>query len=81
MANSFFCTEKFPELTEKIFIFLDTSSALQCRLVSRSFNHIINNPYFWLRKLAFDAKPKTLLKMVKSVKFINGKYTLIKESF
>ena len=77
MGNSF-CTEKFPELTEKIFIYLDTSSAIQCRLVSRTFNHIINNPYFWLRKLAFDAEQKNLLKMIQSVSCVDGKYFSIK---
>ena len=75
MGNSF-CSEKFPELTEKILIFLDTASTLQCRLVCRMFNHIINNPHFWLRKLAYDAKQQTLLKMIQSVSYVEGKYTI-----
>ena len=75
MAN-IFSLEKFPELTEKILIFLDTASVLQCRLVCRTFNHISNNPHFWLRKLAYDAKQQTLLKMIQSVSYVEGKYTI-----
>ena len=77
MAN-IFSSEKFPELIEKILMFLDTASVLQCRLVCRTFNHISNNPHFWLRKLAFDAEQKNLLKMIQSVSCVDDKYFSIK---
>ena len=77
MAN-IFSSEKFPELIEKILNFLDTASILQCRLVCRTFNHISNDPHFWLRKLAFDAGQKNLLKMIQSVSCVDGKYFSIK---
>ena len=61
------CLQKFPELSEKVFIFLDTSSMLQCRLVCRAFNRIIENPHFWLKKLSFDGTTRTLHKLTETI--------------
>ena len=68
-----FCLQKLPEISEKVFIFLDTSSVLECRSVCRAFNLVIENPHFWLKKLAFDGQPKSFHKMMRSVIFINRK--------
>ena len=62
-----FCLQKLPELSEKVFIFLDTSSVLECRLVCRAFNHIIENPHFWLKKLSFDGTTRTLHKLTETI--------------
>ena len=40
---------------------------LQCRLVCRAFNRIIENPHFWLKKLSFDGTTRTLHKLTKMV--------------
>ena len=59
--------QKLPELSEKVFVFLDTSSVLECRLVCRAFNHIIENPHFWLKNLSFDGTTRTLHKLTETI--------------
>ena len=66
-----FCLQKLPELSEKVFIFLDTSSVLECRSVCKAFNYVIENPHFWLKKLSFDGKENNLLKTVQALMSIN----------
>ena len=51
------------ELAENIFIFLDSSTILDCRLVNKTFKEIIENPHFYLRKLAFDGQQKHVQKI------------------
>ena len=51
------------ELAENIFIFLDSSTILECRLVNKTFKEIIDNPHFYLRKLAFDGQQKHVQKI------------------
>ena len=64
------CLQKLPELSEKIFIFLDTSSVLECRLVCRAFNHIIENPHFWLKKLSIDGSTRMFHKMTETMIYV-----------
>ena len=51
------------ELAENIFIFLDSSTIIECRLVNKTFKEIIDNPHFYLRKLAFDGQKKHVQKI------------------
>ena len=68
--------KNFPELSERIFIFLNTSTLLEFRLVCKTFNQIIENPYFWLKKIKFDGQPKNLLKMLQVISSISGELQL-----
>ena len=70
------CLQKLPELSEKVFIFLDTSSVLECRLVCKAFNHVIENPHFWLNKLAFDGTTRNLNKLVESFVYVQDELRL-----
>ena len=58
-----FCLQEIPEITERVFMFLDTPSILKCRLVNKAFNHIIENPHFCLRKLTCDGQQKSVQKL------------------
>ena len=40
----------FQHIYEKIFVLLDHKTLLQCRLVNQSWNTILYNPIFWVRK-------------------------------
>ena len=65
-----FCLQKLPELSEKVFIFLDTSSVLECRLVCRAFNHIIENSHFWIKKLSIYGSRRIFHKMTETICYI-----------
>ena len=43
--------EGIQHIGEKIFNYLTTQDLLNCRLTSKSWKHILDNPIFWLKKL------------------------------
>ena len=50
------CIEFSTEIREKVFIYLRPSTILRCRLVNREFKDILDNPFFYLRKIRYGVK-------------------------
>ena len=47
----------FVDIWEKVFVFVDHKTILQCKLVCKSWNTILDNPSFWLKKLKIVGLP------------------------
>ena len=43
--------ESYPEIGEKIFSYLDLQTLLSCQNVCQDWKQVLENPYFWLKKL------------------------------
>ena len=52
--------QNFPHIGEQIFCALELPALLNCRLVCKSWNDVLNNPTFWLKKLREVGQPLTI---------------------
>ena len=43
--------ENHPEIGEKIFSYLDLQTLIKCQFVCHDWKNVLENPYFWLKKL------------------------------
>ena len=43
--------ENHPEIGEKIFSYLDLQTLIKCQFVCHDWKQVLENPYFWLKKL------------------------------
>ena len=58
MESSIF--QAHPEIIEKVFDALDSSTLLNCRLVCKTWNQFLENPMFWLKKLREIGQPEEI---------------------
>ena len=49
--------QNFPHIGEQIFSALELPALLNCRLVCKSWNDVLNSPSFWLKKLREVGQP------------------------
>ena len=52
--------QNFPHIGEQIFSALELPALLNCRLVCKSWNDVLNSPSFWLKKLREVGQPLTI---------------------
>ena len=52
--------ENHPEIGEFIFSHLDLSSLLNCQNVCQDWKQVLENPYFWLKKLKDVGQPEEI---------------------
>ena len=49
--------ENHPEIGEKIFSYLDLQTLIKCQFVCHDWKNVLENPYFWLKKLKDIGQP------------------------
>ena len=70
-----------PEIGENIFNYLDLQDLLNCQLVCHDWKNVLENPYFWLKKLRKVGHPSQIDAAWKKLIFKSPEFGLPKNEF